>query len=82
MAYELVFTKEFLELAGKLDKSIRLEVDRAVGKIKEKPEMGKPLHGAAGLFSERVKNFRIVYLLENGKIYLVKVGKRKNVYEP
>ncbi|MBI5159397.1 type II toxin-antitoxin system RelE/ParE family toxin [Candidatus Micrarchaeota archaeon] len=81
MDYELVFSDSFRKAITKLDKSVRLEVDRALDKIRARPEGGKPLHGVPNLFSERVGSFRIVYLLRGNVIYFVKIGKRKDVYK-
>jgi mRNA-degrading endonuclease RelE of RelBE toxin-antitoxin system len=65
-----------------LDNSIVLRAKKAVYKIQNKPELGKPLKNElVGFFSEHFGNFRIIYHYDKENIYLVRCVKRKEAYK-
>ena len=74
-------TDEFKADIAALDNSVRLIAKKAVDKIQEKPELGKPLkHDLAGLKSEHFGGYRIIYWYDDENIYLLRCRKRKGVY--
>jgi len=77
-----VFTEKFASDYEKLDKGMKLRVDKAVQKIVEKPELGKPLtYGLAGLRSERIGKFRVIYEEKGNTIIFHLFEHRKKVYK-
>lgn len=64
-----------------LDNSIKKRINKAVKKILEKPELGKPLkRELAGYFSEHVGGYRIIYRYDNRFVYLERCRKRDKGY--
>jgi len=80
MPYELRFTAAFIADYSKLDKSIQMLADKKLERIKENPALSKPLEHASKTFSERVKNFRIIFQVKNSAVYLLRVRGRKKAY--
>lgn len=80
MAYLLRPTSDFLKEISALDKSIKLLVEKKLAKIKENPFLSKPLEHEANCFTERVKNYRIVFEVKGNEITLYRVRKRKRAY--
>jgi len=52
----------------------------ALEKIRQNPQLSKPLKHEAGVFSERAANFRIVFEISGGDIILHRVRKRDDAY--
>jgi mRNA-degrading endonuclease RelE of RelBE toxin-antitoxin system len=75
--YSPVFEKD----AARVDASFRKELKRAVDKIIANPEGGKPLKHLKNFFSERVRNFRVVYRLRDGDLQLLCFKNRDEVYD-
>lgn len=76
-----IFTKKFATEYEKLDKNLKTRIDKAIRKILEKPELGKPLmYGFAGLRSERVGKFRLIYEEKGNAIIFLAFEHRKKVY--
>lgn len=76
-----VFTEKFAAEYVKLDKNLKNLVDKAIKKILEKPELGKPLmYGFAGLRSERIGKFRLIYEEKGNAIILHAFEHRKKAY--
>jgi len=80
MPYKLNPTVEFVEQMRKLDKSIRELVDKKLDRIKQNPALSKPLEHGSNIYSERVKNFRIVFKVSGNEVILLRVKKRKGAY--
>ena len=80
MPYTLSPTVEFVEQIRKLDKSIREMVDKKLDRIMKNPTLSKPLEHGSDIYSERVKNFRIVFKVSGNKVILLRVKKRKEAY--
>ncbi|HIH30469.1 TPA: type II toxin-antitoxin system RelE/ParE family toxin [Candidatus Micrarchaeota archaeon] len=71
------FESEFVSL----DNSVKERINKAVKKILEKPELGKPLKSElAGCFSEHVGGYRIIYKYDDEFVYLLRCRKRKEGY--
>jgi len=80
MEYEIAFSDKFSEAIEKLDKAARKMVKKRLIKIISEPLLGKPLHGEANLFSERLENLRIIYRIDGKRILFLRIGKRDEVY--
>ncbi|MFA6023471.1 MAG: type II toxin-antitoxin system RelE/ParE family toxin [Candidatus Pacearchaeota archaeon] len=69
MEYTLVFDKEFVKDFNKLDKSIRIEVEKKLKKLKENPrEIGKPLRYFGNLYEFYVQMYRVFYVIEESRV--------------
>ena len=69
MVYTIVFDKEFEKDFKKLDKSIRVEAEKKILKLKEFPrEIGKPLKYFSNLYELHIQMYRIFYVIEELKI--------------
>ncbi len=80
-ARDLAYTDKFIEDLKEFDKSIIVRVKKALLKIREKPELGKPLHGELhGFLSERVGKIRIFYFYDEKNVHLVRCRMRKEGY--
>ena len=63
------------------DKNLKLKIIKHFIKIKENPEIGKPLrYDLKGTRSVRVHPFRIIYAVKNNSIYLLNFERRKDIY--
>ena len=80
MTYRLRPTSEFLDEARKLDHSIREQVGKRLERIKQTPELSKPLKHEANCFSERIGGWRILFEVDGEDIILHHVRKRDQTY--
>ncbi len=80
MKYTLKPTTNFLKQLKKLDKSIKDEVNKKLEKIKKNPNLSKPLKHEPHCFSERVRNYRVIFEVKGGLIVLYRVRKREKAY--
>lgn len=79
--FKPLFTENFSHTYSKLDKSIKERVDKSIKKILERPELGKPLkYELAGLRSEHVGKFRVVYEIKGNTVIFYTFEHRKKVY--
>ncbi len=80
---EVIWTDAFEEEVRKLrDNLVKERIKKQIAKIVNNPEAGKPLR--FGLKGERtiyIKPYRLIYALEDAKLYLLKFEHRKGVYE-
>ena len=76
MPYVLRPTDDFLKQARKLDKSVRELVEKKLERIRQAPTLSKPLEHGSNVYSERVKNFRIVFKVSGNEVILYRVKKR------
>lgn len=65
----------------KLDGSYKQRLQKAIKKILEQPELGKPMEHFTKVFAERVDPFRLIYVLKNDEIHLICFKNRDEVYE-
>jgi mRNA-degrading endonuclease RelE of RelBE toxin-antitoxin system len=64
-----------------LSKGDRERVEKAIGKIRAAPELGKPLRAPlSGFYSERVGSLRIIYSFNGASVFLYQCRKRKDGY--
>ncbi|HEC77287.1 MAG TPA: type II toxin-antitoxin system RelE/ParE family toxin [Thermoplasmatales archaeon] len=80
---KIFYTREFKNDIKKLkDEKIKSNLKKIIEKIKQNPEIGKPLrYELSGLRSIRFSSFRIIYKIEGEIIILLKFGHRKRIYE-
>ncbi|MCK5449922.1 type II toxin-antitoxin system RelE/ParE family toxin [Candidatus Pacearchaeota archaeon] len=81
--YQLLFSKEVADFIKKLDNSTKTPILKKLEKLKNQPDLGKPMTGQlTGLRSLRIGDYRAIYSIEHEKlsILVIKVGHRKNVY--
>ena len=80
---KVIYTEEFKRDVRKVkDKKIRGRIKKMVKKIKDNPEVGKPLgYDLFGLRSIKIPPFRILYELREDLIILHKFEHRKEVYK-
>ncbi len=82
MKYVPKFTEQFIEDTKKLKGPLRERLEKAVIKILENPELGKPLkYSFKGLRTERVGKFRIIYEIEGNIVVFHTFEHRKKVYK-
>jgi len=79
----IFYTEEFKKDIEKIkDKEIKERLKKIIKKLRENPEVGKPLrYRLSGLRSIKVSSFRIIYRVEDDKIILLKFGHRKTIYK-
>ena len=76
-----IFTEKFAAEYEKLDRDLKLRVDKTIQKVIEKPVLGKPLmYGLSGLRSERIGKFRLIYEEKGSAIIFHTFEHRKKVY--
>ena len=80
MAYTLRPTSGFLEELAKLDKSIKVLAAKKLERIRQNPRLSKPLAHEPNCYSERMKNYRIVFEVKGGEVVLYRIRKRKYAY--
>ena len=82
MKYTPKFTYQFLEDTKKLKGPLRKRLRKAIKKILERPELGKPLrYTFKGLRSERVGKFRIIYVIDGRKVKVTDIITRGKGYK-
>jgi mRNA-degrading endonuclease RelE of RelBE toxin-antitoxin system len=80
MPYSLRPTSDFLKDIAKLDKSIKIIVEKRLERIKQNPRLSKPLEHEANCYTERIKNYRIVFEVNGEEIILYRIRRRKQAY--
>ena len=80
---EIVISPQFEnDIKHLRDKEIKERVAKAVLKIKENPETGKPLrYRLKGERTLRIGHFRLIYDFDGKAIYLLRFEHRSKVYE-
>lgn len=80
--FELLKTGIFEKDIKTLDGSLKLRLKKAIEKIMQTPQLGKPLKHNSNTFSERIENRRLIYRIQNNnQILLVCFKHREEVYE-
>jgi addiction module RelE/StbE family toxin len=73
---------EFVRDSKQLDNSIRVKLDKQIGKIMENPDCGKPLrYDMKGERTIYVKPYRLIYKVEGDVLFLLQFSHRKGVYK-
>jgi mRNA-degrading endonuclease RelE of RelBE toxin-antitoxin system len=80
---KVIYTEEFKRDVRKVkDKKIQDRIKKMVKKIKDNPEVGKPLrYDLFGLRSIKNPPFRVLYEIQRDSIILHKFEHRKEVYK-
>ncbi|MDR3063507.1 MAG: type II toxin-antitoxin system RelE/ParE family toxin [Methanobrevibacter sp.] len=72
----------FLEKLKKKNKGFYIEIYKKLAKIKGNPFNGKPLSNKhKNHFSERVRNYRIIYEINGEEIKILNIGSRDEIYK-
>jgi len=82
--FKIKFEKRAEDFFNKLDNSSKIIVGKKIEKLKQNPELGKPLTAnLAGLWSLRIEKYRAIYQIKKEEliIFILKLGHRKGVYE-
>lgn len=83
MSFDVILTSESEEFIKNCDKTIRDRIIKALRKLENESESGKPLTSIlTGLWSLRIRDYRVIYQIKNSELIIVviKIGHRKNVY--
>jgi mRNA-degrading endonuclease RelE of RelBE toxin-antitoxin system len=59
---------------------MKLLIEKKLSRIKANPHLSKPLKHEPNCFSERIKNFRIVFEVSGSEVLLYRVKKRDEAY--
>jgi mRNA-degrading endonuclease RelE of RelBE toxin-antitoxin system len=74
--YKLLFDKKFQREYKKLDRSLQIEGDKKVLRLRTNPkEIGKPLKYFPNLYELYLREYRIYYVIEESqiKVLLIKI---------
>jgi mRNA-degrading endonuclease RelE of RelBE toxin-antitoxin system len=79
---EVIWTKGFETSFKKIrDKKTKERIIKQIEKIIDDPRVGKPLrHGLKGEQSVRIKPHRLIYKVEDEKLYLLRFFHREKGY--
>jgi mRNA-degrading endonuclease RelE of RelBE toxin-antitoxin system len=67
--YKLVFDRKFVKEYRKLDKSLQIEGDKKIMRLKTNPkEIGKPLKFFPNLYELHIRMYRIYYVIQEREI--------------
>ena len=80
MTFTLSFSVEFGKDIDTLDKGVKTRLAKRLEKIKEQPELSKPLRHLHNVFSERLENYRIIFQVKNetNEVNLLRFVKRSD----
>jgi mRNA interferase RelE/StbE len=82
--YEIIFRSPAKRFLKKLDSNVQEEMLNKIEKLKNNPELGKPLVGnLSGLWKLRYDKYRIIYQIKKQEliILVLNIGHRKNIYD-
>jgi len=69
LMYNILFDKQFVKEYRKLDKSLQVEGDKKLKRLKENPkQMGKPLRFFPNLYELHLRMYRIYYVVQESEI--------------
>ena len=81
MPYSLIPSKLFLAKLSKLDKSIIIEIEKKLENLKQTPVVSEHrMHHAQNYFRIYARNYRLIYKVEENKVILFDIIKRKEGY--
>lgn len=67
--YSLVFDKNFVREYRRLDKSLQIEGDKKIMRLKTNPqEIGKPLKFFPNLYELHIRMYRIYYIIQDKEV--------------
>ncbi len=82
--FKIKFEKNAENFFNKLDNSSKIIVGKKIEKLKQNPELGKPLTAnLSGFWSLRIEKYRAIYQIKKDKliIFILKLGHRKDIYK-
>jgi len=80
--YRLKLSPAVKKYVRSLHPLIRRDLQAAFVRLVKAPDSGKPLRGElAGLWSFKVRRFRVIYRIEDGFLILVAVGPGSTIYK-
>lgn len=83
-SYKVEFTKSAKKALDRIPNTVRNQLAVKIYSLKDdpRPDGCKKLKGEKDLYRIRVGNYRVVYLIQDGKliVVVVKVGHRRDVY--
>ncbi len=81
MISKITRSQAFLKQTKNLDSFTLQKLKKQIIKIIENPNVGKPLKYRRGERSLYIKSFRLIYVIREEELILLKFGHRKNVYD-
>jgi len=67
--YEILFDKQFTRDYRKIDKSLQIEGDKKLKRLKENPaQIGKSLRFFPNLYELRLRMYRIYYVVQESRV--------------
>ncbi|HLC33010.1 MAG TPA: type II toxin-antitoxin system RelE/ParE family toxin [Candidatus Nanoarchaeia archaeon] len=81
MVYSVEFSQNAKKELDKLEKDIAIRILRKLREIKEEPHGHIKRLVGSDLFSLRVGDYRILIAIVENKLFVTKIGHRKDVYE-
>lgn len=82
MDFSVRFTEDGKETLHELHIEIQSKIKKTLKDLSKNVGLGKPLLGSlSGFYSLIVGNYRAIYTLKDGIIWVHCVGHRKNVYD-
>lgn len=83
-SYKVEFTKSAKKALDRIPNTVRNQLAVKIYSLKDdpRPDGCKKLKGEKDLYRIRVGNYRVVYLIQDGRliVVVVKVGHRRDVY--
>ena len=83
-SYKVEFTKSAKKALDRIPNTVRNQLTVKIYSLKDnpRPDGCKKLKGEEDLYRIRVGDYRVVYLIQDGKliVVVVKVGHRRDVY--
>lgn len=84
MTFKIVLSLKANNFLNKIkDNKEKERIEKKLKKLKENPELGKPLAGnLSGLWSLRIGKYKAIYQIKNNEllIFILRIGHRKNIY--
>ena len=81
MGYKIEFSQNAKRELDSLEKEIAIRIIKKLRELKENPYRYIKKLAGSELFSLRVGDYRIPVMIHKNKIFIVKIGHRKDVYE-
>lgn len=82
MEYEILITKKAVGQIKKLDAVVKKKIGKKILLLKTDPlKISKKLiNSKLGDYRYRINNYRVIYEIKGNKIYILKIGHRREVY--
>lgn len=83
MTFRVLYTEEAARQIRKLDAAVKARIQKAIERLAQHPELGKPLTGLlTGRWSFRAGDWRILYKTRKAELVVLipTVGHRREIY--